>query len=275
MEIQKRVWGMPNDRVVPAHLLITAQESGGLVLGAFNEEGEMVGFLFGFLGTRAPASQGQGVAQRLKHCSHMLGVVPEYQTKGIGHLLKLRQREHALSQGLDLVTWTYDPLESVNANLNLCKLGVVCNTYLRSIYGEMTSALHIGVASDRFQVEWWVASKRVADRIQRGGEKLSLDEVLEKGGKRVNVPTVGPDGVLRPSACDLSVAAGDAVVEVPADFQSIKAADISLAAEWRMHTREIFEHYFAAGYVAAEFISEVREGSRHSFYVLKRGFEVS
>lgn len=275
MEIQKRVWGMADDLVVPAHLLITAQESGGLVLGAFNEEGEMVGFLFGFLGTREPASQGQGVAQRLKHCSHMLGVVPEYQTKRIGYLLKLRQREHALSQGLDLVTWTYDPLESVNANLNLCKLGVVCNTYLRSIYGEMSSALHVGVASDRFQVEWWVASKRVAERIEKGGEKLSLDEVLENGGKRVNVTTVGPDGFLRPSVCDLSAAAGDAVVEVPADFQSIKAADISLAAEWRMHAREIFEHYFAAGYVAAEFISEVRERSRHSFYVLKRGFVVS
>jgi len=166
-------------------------------------------------------------------------------------------------------------LESVNANLNLCKLGVVCNTYLRSIYGEMTSALHVGVASDRFQVEWWVASGRVAERIQKGGEKLSLDEILEKGAKRVNVTTVGPDDLLRPCVCDLSAAAGDAVVEVPADFQSIKAADISLAAEWRMHTREIFEHYFAAGYVAAEFISEVREGSRHSFYVLKRGFEVS
>ncbi len=274
-EVQKKAWGMDDISVVPTHLLLTAQESGGLVLGAFNEEGEMVGFLFGFLGTREPASEGQAVAERLKHCSHMMGVVPEYQTKGIGHLLKLRQREHALSQGLDLVTWTYDPLQSVNANLNLCKLGVVCNRYLRDIYGELTDGLNIGLATDRFQVEWWVASKRVAERIEKGGEKLNLDEVLEKGGKRVNVTTVGPHGLLRPSVCDLSAAAGDAVVEVPADFQSIKAADISLAAEWRMHTREIFEHYFAAGYVAAEFISEVREGSRHSFYVLKRGFEVS
>jgi len=271
-EVQKKVWGMDDISVVPAHLLLTAQKNGGLVLGAFNKEGEMVGYLFGFLGTRESTSEDQDAAQRLKHCSHMLGVLPEYQTKGIGYLLKLRQREHALSQGLDLVTWTYDPLESANANLNVCKLGVVCDTYLRNIYGEMRAALHVGLASDRFQVDWWVASKRVAERIKKGGEKLSLDEALDRGGKHVNVTTLGPDGLLRPSAHDLSIAAQDVLVEVPAEIQSIKAADTSLAAEWRIHTREIFERYFAAGYVMAEFISELREGLRHSYYVLKPSF---
>lgn len=274
-ELQRKVWGMDDIWVVPAHLLLTAQKNGGLVLGAFNEEGEMVGFLFGFLGAGAPASVDQGAAQRLKHCSHMLGILPEYQAKGIGYLLKLRQREHALSQGLDLVTWTYDPLESVNANLNICKLGVVCDTYLDNIYGEMTSALHVGLATDRFQVKWWVASKRVEERLEKGGQKLVLDQVLEKGGKQVNVTTVGPHGFLRPSAYDLSITAKDVVVEVPPDLQRIKAADMSLAAEWRMHAQEIFKHYFAAGYVAAEFISEVTEGSRHSYYVLTQGFVAS
>jgi len=134
VEVQKKVWGMDDILVVPVHLLITAQKNGGLVLGAFTEEGQMVGYLFGFLGTREPASHDQSAAERLKHCSHMMGVLPEYQTKGIGYLLKLRQREHVLSQELDLATWTYDPLESVNANLNVCKLGVVCDTYLRDIW---------------------------------------------------------------------------------------------------------------------------------------------
>ncbi len=274
-ELQKRIWDMDDIDVVPAHLLLTARKNGGLVLGAFNEQGEMVGFVFGFLCTRESTSEDQSASPRLKHCSHMMGVLPEYQTKGIGYLLKLRQREHALSQGLDLVSWTYDPLESANANLNICKLGVVCDKYLRDIYGDLRDALNVGLPTDRLQVEWWVDSQRVAERVERRGERLGLDEALEGGTKHANVTTVAPDGLLRPSVYHLSLAAKDVLVEVPADFQSIKAADASLAAEWRVHTREIFEHYFAAGYVAAEFISEVREGSRHSYYVLKQGFVVS
>ncbi len=275
IEVQKQVWGMPDILVVPTHLLIAAQKNGGLVLGAFNEKRRMVGYLFGFLGITEPSSDDQRAAGRLKHCSHMMGVVPEYQAKGVGYLLKLGQREHALSQGLELVTWTHDPLESINANLNLCKLGVVSSTYVRDIYGRMTDDLNVGLATDRFQVEWWIASKRVAERIEKGGEKPTLDQALEGGARPVNVATVGSNGLLRPSKCDQSAGIEDVLVEIPADFQSIKAADLSVAAEWRMHTREIFERYFAAGYVAAEFISEVSEGSRHSYYVLKQGFAVS
>jgi predicted GNAT superfamily acetyltransferase len=275
IDIQKRVWRKDDILVVPPHLLITAQENGGLVLGAFNEKREMVGFVFGFLGAREPDSEDQAAAQRLKHCSHMMGVLPEYQAKGIGYLLKLGQLKHALSQGLDLVTWTFDPLESANANLNVCKLGVICDTYLCDIYGALADGRNVGLPSDRFEIEWWVTSERVVDRIEKGGEKLGLDEVLGRGARQVNVTTVGADGLLRPSVYNLSIAAEDVVVEIPADLQGIKAADMALAAEWRMHTREIFEHYFDAGYVMTEFISEVKEGSRHSYYVLKKGFVVS
>ncbi len=275
MELQKQVWGMPDILVVPTHLLITAQKNGGLVLGAFNEDRRMVGYLFGFLGITGPSSNDQPAAGRLKHCSHMMGVVPEYQAQGVGYLLKVRQREHALSQGLELVTWTHDPLESINANLNLCKLGIVSSTYLRDIYGRMTDDLNVGLATDRLEVEWWIASKRVAQRIEKGGEKLTLDRALASGARLANVATVGSNGLLRPSLCEQPADTEEVLVEVPADFQSIKTVDLSVAADWRKHTREIFERYFAAGYVAAEFISEVREGSRHSYYVLKQGFEVS
>lgn len=274
-EVQKRTWGMDDVSVVPAHLLITAQKNGGLVLGAFNEDGEMVGFLFGFLGTREATSTDQRAASRLKHCSHIMGVVPQYQGKGIGYQLKLRQAKHAYSQGLDLVTWTYDPLESMNANLNVCKLGAICNTYLRDVYGEMADSLNVGLASDRFQVEWWITSKRVEQRIERGGAKPSLERVLEGGAKQANVATGGPKDLLRPSVYDLSTSTEDVVVEVPANFQSIKAADMSLAMEWRMHTREIFTHYFDRGYTMTEFISEISGGYRHGYYVLQRNFMIS
>lgn len=273
-EVQKRAWGMDDILVVPIHLLITAQKNGGLVLGAFNEEGEMVGFLFGFLGATRTRAGDEKAPARLRHCSHMMGIVPEYQAKGVGYQLKLRQAEHVHSQGLDLVTWTYDPLESLNANLNVCKLGVVCDTYLRDTYGEMTTALHVGLPSDRFQVEWWITSRRVEERIEKGGVKLRLDEVLDHGAKQVNVATVGPDGFLWPSVYDLLTTSKDAVIEVPANFQSIKSADMSLATEWRQHTREIFTHYFDAGYTMTEFISEIREGRRSSYYLLQQDFVI-
>jgi predicted GNAT superfamily acetyltransferase len=275
VEVQKQVWGMPDILVVPTHLLITAQKNGGLVLGAFNEEGRMVGYLFGFLGTTEPTSEDQHVARRLKHCSHMTGVLPEYQAKGVGYLLKLRQRDHALSQGLDLVTWTYDPLESMNANLNLSKLGVISNTYVRDIYGQMTDGLNVGLATDRFHVDWWIRSQRVTERIEKGAKKLSLDDVLEQGAKKVNEAIIGSGGQLRPVACDVAAATERVVVEIPADFQAIKATDMSLAGEWRAHTREIFCRYFDAGYTLTEFHSEVEEGLRRSYYVLTKDFAIS
>jgi predicted GNAT superfamily acetyltransferase len=275
VELQKQVWGMPDILVVPTHLLITAQKNGGLVLGAFNEEGRMVGYLFGFLGTTEPTPEDQHVARRLKHCSHMTGVLPEYQAKGVGYLLKLRQRDHALSQGLDLVTWTYDPLESMNANLNLCKLGVISNTYLRDIYGQMTDGLNVGLATDRFHVDWWIRSQRVTERIEKGAKKLSLSDVLEQGAEQANPAPIGPDGLLRPAACDLAIGTQQVVVEIPADFQGIKATDLSLAREWRADTREILCRYFDAGYTLTEFLSEVEEGLRRSYYVLTRDFAIS
>jgi len=85
-ELQGRVWGLSDTDIVPLHLLLTAQKSGGLVLGAFDEEGKMIGFLFGFLGARDAA------ARQLKHCSHMLGVLEEWQGQGVGYQLKLAQQ---------------------------------------------------------------------------------------------------------------------------------------------------------------------------------------
>jgi predicted GNAT superfamily acetyltransferase len=121
------------------------------VLGAF--EGEcLVAFIFGFLGTDE-AAPGRPALARLKHCSHQLGVLPDYQNQGIGYRLKLAQRDFVLKQGVRLVTWTYDPLESRNARLNIAKFGAVRRTCLREPYGVMTGALNAGVPADRLQVD--------------------------------------------------------------------------------------------------------------------------
>ena len=111
--------------------------------------------------------------------------------------------------------------------------------------------------------------------LSKGGKKLSLEETLLQGATQVNAATIGTDGVLRPSGSDLSSAAESIVVEVPADFQSIKAADLSSAIDWRTHTRELLCHYFEAGYTAVEFMSEFVDGHRHSYYALRRNFVIS
>jgi predicted GNAT superfamily acetyltransferase len=266
-ELQRRVWGMEDISVVPLHLLLTAQKNGGLVLGAFDEQGTMAGFVFGFLGM---TEQGQ-----VKHCSHMAGVLPQYQGQRIGYLLKLAQREHVLAQGLDLATWTYDPLEGSNASLNIGKLGVICRTYLRDVYGDTGIQLHLGLSTDRFEVEWWVRSQRAKERLESCHGKLTLDKALDMGAEKANRTGLDGRGLLRSERNDRAPGAKTILVEIPADFQAIKSADMGLAREWRAQTREIFEDCFSAGYVATEFISEVQEGLRRNFYLLQRDFRLN
>ncbi len=118
--IQARIWSMPDTGdVVPLHVLLTAQKNGGLVAGAFVPSGEMIGMLFGFVGLTPDGKP--------KHCSHLMGVLPGIRRQHIGQALKLFQRQYVLAQGIDLITWTFDPLEGVNASLNIARLGSITN----------------------------------------------------------------------------------------------------------------------------------------------------
>lgn len=254
--LQRRVWVLPNDlEVVPLHLLLTAHRNGGLVLGAFDGN-DLVGFLFGF-----PAYDQAG---RPKHCSHMMGVDPGCQGAGIGYQLKLAQREFALARGLDLVTWTYDPLESRNAYLNIHKLGGVCRTYIRDYYGPLDDGLNYGLPTDRFQVDWWIAGKSV--------EKHLAGKVGEPdNGSAFKANAIGqtPGGLMSPGPLTLDADLPTIQVETPADYQAIKAADTGLALEWRLAMRQVFEAYFAAGYTVVDFLSHRTESGRRSLYILQ------
>jgi chorismate synthase len=255
-DLQRRVWALPDNLdVVPLHLLVAVQRSGGLLLGAFDGE-EIVGFVFGFLGSAA--------GKRLKHSSHMMGVAPGYQGLGIGYRLKLAQREHALEDGLDLVTWTYDPLESRNAYLNIHKLGALCRTYIRDYYGPMTDGLNVGLPSDRFQVEWWIASKSVARRL--AGESSAR---VSGSAFLVNATAHTVEGLLMPGSLILDADAPLIQLEIPADYQAIKVADPGLALTWRLVTRQVFEAYFLAGYTVVDFLGRSVAGGRLSYYVLQ------
>jgi len=266
--LQHDVWRMSDEMmVVPLHLLMTLQKSGGIVLGAFTEFDELVGFVCGF-----PGLYGDGL-RRLKHCSHMMGVSERYRGKGVGEQLKLAQREIVLSQGLDLITWTYDPLESLSAALNIGKLGTVCKTYLRDLYGPMDDALNGGLPSDRFDVDWHIRSLRVAGRLTRSRERPTLSALLHAGARIVNPASVRSDGPPCPADTVAELEGAMVLVEIPSSIQAVKTADLGLAHSWRLQTRELFESAFSHGYTVTDFVSEINQGPsgdrvRRSVYVL-------
>ncbi len=270
-EIQRQAWKCGDLEVLPLHILHPVARYGGVVLGAFSGD-EMVGFVFGFLGASEKYGPEAPAAVRLKHCSHMLAVLPQWQNRNVGYALKLAQREAARAQALRLITWTYDPLESRNAHFNLARLGAVCDTFIRDLYGPMEDGLNQGLPTDRFQVDWYIASKRIEIRLSRGYHRQSIDQFMSAGAHLINPPrTVEASPLLYPCEQPTPPASSLALVEIPADFQAIKRASQQLALEWRLHTRLIFETAFRTGYSAIDFIHE----AGRSLYVLVQTGDVT
>ncbi|WP_298401529.1 hypothetical protein [uncultured Chloroflexus sp.] len=236
-QLQQLVWG--DEFVVPLNLLVTVQRNGGLVLGAFAGD-ELVGFVFGFLARTADG--------RLKHASHMAAVRPDLRDARIGERLKRAQREFALAQDLELMTWTYDPLLARNAHLNIHKLGAICRTYLRNVYGPEPELVDGTLPSDRFQVEWWLVQSPVA---------------------RPSAEQVAAAPLINPSLDALPVIAGELVarLRIPLDFSAVQQRDPSAAQAWRYHFRACAEAAFAAGYVVVDF---GRADHQHGQYTLVR-----
>src|SRR5215469_15434213 len=155
VELQRLIWGEADLEVEPVTALVVAAHTGGQVLGAF-DGGRMIGYTLAVVGVR------NGVPYL--H-SHMTGVLRDYRDKGVGRMLKLFQRDEALSRGIRLVQWTFDPLELRNAHFNLNRLGAICREYLPNLYGVTTSPLHRGLASGRLLVEWRLDSARAVAAI--------------------------------------------------------------------------------------------------------------
>jgi predicted GNAT superfamily acetyltransferase len=264
--LQRVVWPGSETDVIPAHLLLTAAHNGGLVIGAYIEE-TLAGFTFGFPGLEQVPD-----GPRPKHCSHELGVHPDYRNAGLGFALKRAQWQAVRSQGLDHITWTYDPLLSRNAHLNIARLGAVCNTYLREVYGEMRDGLNVGLPSDRFQVDWWINTPRVERRLgDQPRRSLTLGHY-----RAANTPAVYPvktlnDGLIAPPLEFSLPAASIILAEIPSDFLALKSANLALAYDWRIFTREVFESAFSAGYLVTDFLYETGEGLPRSFYALTNG----
>ena len=260
-DLQRLVWKAPDIEVVPKDLLLAVVHNGGLAIGAFVAD-ELVGVSFGF-----PSVYSTPDGPRLKLHSHFLAVHPGWRLKGIGFALKRAQWQMVRKQGLDRITWTYDPLLSSNAHLNIARLGAVCNTYLRSEYGEMHDGLNAGLPSDRFQLDWWINTERVERRLSRHARPTPTLEHYHLAAARLLEAHLDQAGMLRPPEEILSLTGTLLLVEIPSDLLALKAVDLSLARDWRFCIREVFEKAFASGYLVTDFIYE----HERSFYVLTYG----
>lgn len=226
IELQRLVWQFTDLDIIPLRSFVITMHSGGMTYGAFDEAGRMLGFshaLAAFDDDRRPF-----------YYSHMLAVDPAWRDAGIGWNLKLEQRKHAIRSGVELIRWTYDPLQSRNAHLNLTKLGGVVREYKVNYYGNTsTSTLHRGLDTDRLFVEWWVKSSRVNRAVSR---LTSLE-------RRV-----------------------DGVVEIPRDIEEMKSTNIGMAREKQLEVRAGFLDHFKKGLYCAGFEAKAGEPSRYLFF---------
>ena len=168
VEMQLAVWGYNEGDLIPARMFLVAQRIGGQVLGAYDGD-TMAGFAMSLPGYR----NGHAYLH-----SHMLAVLPEYRNRSIGRWLKLAQRDEALTRGIALIEWTFDPLEIKNAYLNMEKLGAISRRYKHNFYGPSSSPLQGGLPTDRLYAEWWLRSRRV-ERLLNDGSPIDLEMVAE------------------------------------------------------------------------------------------------
>lgn len=172
VDLEQKTWQYSAGELLPRRVFFLAEKLGGHVLGAYDGD-TLAAFNLGLPAQR----NGVGYLH-----SQMLAVLPQYRNTGVGRRMKLAQRDLAIEQGIQVIEWTYDPLEIKNSFFNLVRLGAVTRRYEADFYGASTSPLQGGLPTDRLYAEWWVQTDRT-QRVLRG-ETLA-EEVLA----RVSVPS--------------------------------------------------------------------------------------
>jgi chorismate synthase len=262
--VQETVWGRDSE-VVPASLLVASIKRGGVLVGAY-EGNELVGFVWSLPGSRD---------DERTHWSHMLGVVPGARGHRTGERLKWAQRDRVLAQGVKLIEWTFDPLQALNAHLNLSLLGCVAGVYLVDAYGRMPGPLHRGTPTDRLVAEWWLERPHVVRRYDRRDQAASQSIAPLTARSRDVLDAAAVLGVRTDGgwdACtDIRTDLDDSrvTISIPARFGEMQQTATDRALAWRDATRTAFQTYFARGYRAIDFfVARDRGGGA---YLLSKG----
>jgi predicted GNAT superfamily acetyltransferase len=219
VRLQREIWGYDDVELLPQRLFVVANKIGGQVLGAF-AEGKMIAFCLGIPGLKAGG--------KYYIHSHMLGVLPQYRNTGIGRRLKLEQRLWALNHDVELIEWTFDPLQIKNAFFNIERLGVIVRRYVHNQYGTSSSVLHGGLPTDRLVPEWWIRSARVEAII---------------AGQSFNRPPP------------------EARIVIPSNIAVLIEADPAQAIQIQQHIGEQFDQYFRAGLTVTGFEKTENSGT--------------
>jgi predicted GNAT superfamily acetyltransferase len=255
VELEQAIWGYTDwNDVITVPVFIITLKRGGILVGAFDDEQRMIGFAFSIVGVKGG---------KPTQWSHMMGVLPEHRKTGLGRLLKLAQRDRAIAGGFDLMEWTFDPMQALNAHLNFKKLGVVAEEYVENLYGESTSALHRGTPTDRFIVQWRLREPHVERRIARDGEAIGV-RASEAAAAPVVNRTADEGGWRVPRESDLAIEARRVWIEIPPQFTEMQQQVPDLARQWRFETRRMFQAYMGAGHRVVDFaIDRERGGGRY------------
>jgi chorismate synthase len=243
--LQRQIWGEEYDEV-PSAILQVSTHVGGIAAGAFDTDGQLVGFVFGLTGPDG---------SKLIHWSHMLGVRGERQNAGVGRMLKEYQRKELARRHIGEMYWTYDPLIAKNAHFNLNVLGVRVVRFVPNQYGISESPLHHGLPTDRFVV--------VCDTAL---EPHEVSRVLEAADARTPMLTASPQ-----AGDPVLVAGGKPAprvrIEIPTDFAQLLADAPASAERWHAATREHLLWTLSHDYTVTGFRRDA--ATRRSFYILE------
>lgn len=244
-----RVWGRTAEPPVTSDTLRALSHSGAYVSGAW-VGGTLVGGLVGWLGGRPPND--------LHLHSHILGVAPDSQVRGVGFELKQHQRSWCLQRGVGVIEWTFDPLVRRNAYFNLNKLGAQARQYLVNFYGAMADRINAGDESDRLLIRWELESDRAVVAAAGRSPELEL-EALQRAGATALL-AVGSSG----EPVVAAARADTVLVQVPEDIVELRGAEPGLARRWRIAVRDALSNAMREGRV-------VTGVTRSGWYVLERG----
>ena len=234
VDLEIAVWGIGPRDAAPSSIMHAIVENGGVLLVA--EDGDqIVGLCLGI-----PARRGS----EYYLWSHMTGIHPDYQDRGIGYGLKLAQREWALPHGYPKICWTFDPLQRGNANFNMHRLGARANIYHVNYYGEMSDGINAGLPSDRLETVWLLNET-----------KLAAERPEPDMGNSQNSFLTYADVTGKPQQSSLAFQNLLLYIEIPADIGKLKRADSQLALEWRLAVRESMQQAFARGFSIVDFVS--------------------
>jgi predicted GNAT superfamily acetyltransferase len=253
--LQKEVWGCDDLDVVPLTMLVASREVGATLIGAYDGE-SLVGFVYGFPGYE------QG---HLVHHSHMLAVKPAYRNHKLGFKLKLAQRERVLAQGVKRITWTFDPLQSLNAHLNFGKLGVISDTYKINFYGDTTSSFLHQIGTDRLWVTWLIESEPVRERLQSERDQKKPPVESENAAALVQVSSGWEPKKITDSEL---FGRNHLSLEIPWDINDLQRERPKLAVEWRKATRWAFTEALNSDYLVEDFYKATRNNQPVGVYLL-------